>query len=76
MNNQKHLTLDSRISIESMLNERHSFKAIGRALGKDCTTISKEVKNHICFEKTGTYGKAFNDCKLNLQRQCSAQNRR
>lgn len=74
MNNQKHLTLDSRISIESMLNERHSFKAIGRALGKDCTTISKEVKNHICFEKTGTYGKAFNDCKLNLQRQCSAQN--
>lgn len=74
MNNQKHLILDSRILIESMLNERQSFKAIGRALGKDCTTISKEIRNHICFEKSGAYGRAFNDCRLNLLRQCSAQN--
>lgn len=74
MNNQKHLTLDSRITIETKLNERESFKAIGRFLGKDCTTISKEVKNHFCFEKIGAYGRAFNDCKLALGRQCSAQN--
>lgn len=74
MNKQKHLTLDSRITIESMLNERESFKAIGRFLGKDCTTISKEIKNHICFEKSGAYGKAFNDCRLNLVHLCSAQN--
>lgn len=74
MNKQKHLTLDSRITIASMLNERESFKAIGRFLGKDCTTISKEIKNHICFEKSGAYGKAFNDCRLNLVHLCSAQN--
>lgn len=73
MNKQKHLTLESRIIIETKLNERESFKAIGRLLNKDCTTISKEVKNHLSFEKTGTYGRSFNDCLLALQHQCSAQ---
>ena len=74
MNNQKHLTLDSRIMIEMKLNEGQSFKAIGRFLNKDCTTISKEVKNHIFFEKSGAYGKSFNDCLLAFQRKCPAQN--
>lgn len=73
MNKQKHLTLESRIIIETKLNEGESFKAIGRLLNKDFTTISKEVKNHISFEKSGAYGKAFNDCLLAFQHQCSAQ---
>lgn len=73
MNKQKHLNLESRIIIETKLNEGESFKAIGRLLNKDCTTISKEVKNHISFEKSGAYGKAFNDCLLAFQHECSAQ---
>lgn len=73
MNKQKHLTLDSRIIIETKLNEQESFKSIGRFLGKDCTTISKEVKNHICFEQSGAYGRAFNDCRLSFHRECFAQ---
>lgn len=73
MNKQKHLTLDSRIIIETKLNEGESFKAIGRLLNKDCTTISKEVKNHISFEKSGSFGKAFNDCLLAFQHDCLAQ---
>lgn len=73
MAKQKHLNLDSRITIETKLNEGDSFKSIGRFLGKDCTTISKEVKNHICFEKIGAYGRAFNDCRMALFHQCSAQ---
>ena len=73
MNKQKHLTLDSRITIETMLNQQQSFKSIGRFLNKDCSTISKEVKNHILFEKSGTYGRAFNDCRLAFRHQCSAQ---
>ena len=73
MDKQKHLTLDSRIIIETKLNEGESFKAIGRFLHKDCTTISKEVKHHISFEKSGTYGRSFNDCLLAFQRKCSAQ---
>ena len=64
MNKQKHLNLEARILIETMLNEHHSFKSIARELGKDCTTISKEIKAHICFEKTGALGRSFNDCVL------------
>lgn len=73
MDKQKHLNLEARISIESLLNERNSFKTIGTFLGKDCTTISKEVRSHICFEKVGAYGRAFNDCLFALNHQCSAQ---
>ena len=73
MNKQKHLNLEARILIETLLNERNSFKSIARHLGKDCTTISKEVKAHICFDKTGAYGHAFNDCRLAFLHQCSIQ---
>lgn len=44
------------------LDERLSFKAIGRILGKDCTTVSKEIKGHIIFEKKGAPYRPFNDC--------------
>lgn len=71
MNKQKHLTLDSRIIIETQLNQHNTFKGIAKLLDKDCTTISKEIKNHICFEKSGAIGKAFNDCKLSHSRQCT-----
>lgn len=73
MNKQEYLTLDSRIMIETKRNERQSFKAIGSFLNKACATISKEVKNHISFEKSGDYGKSLNDCILAFQRKCSAQ---
>lgn len=71
MNKQKHLNLEARILIETLLNERNSFKSIARQLNKDCTTISKEVRSHICFDKTGSYGRAFNDCRLAFQHECS-----
>ena len=73
MNKQKHLTLEARILIETLLNERNSFKSIARQLNKDSSTISKEVKSHICFEKVGSYGRAFNDCKSAFLRQCSVR---
>ena len=73
MNKQKHLNLEARILIETMLNEHHSFKSIARELGKDCTTISKEIKAHICFEKTGALGRSFNDCRVAFLHQCSLQ---
>ncbi|MGC7873912.1 IS30 family transposase [Desulfosporosinus sp. SYSU MS00001] len=58
----KHFTLDERVSIEVMLKSSLSFKAIARELGRDCTTISKEIKNHIMFKRTGAYGRPFNNC--------------
>ena len=42
----KHLTLSDRIYIEQELLQATSFKQIGLILGKDPTTISKEVKKH------------------------------
>ena len=57
MNKNRHLTQEERIIIESWLQKKESFKSIGRELGKDPTTIAKEVKNHIQFKQTGAYGK-------------------
>ena len=39
-----HLVLDERATIEVRLRERASFTEIGRELGKDPSTISKEVR--------------------------------
>ena len=43
----KHMTLDDRIEIQECLNRGMTFKAIAQRVGKDQTTISKEVKKHI-----------------------------
>lgn len=57
--NQKHLTLDDRLYIETSLNEGKSFKDIAKFLCKDPTTISKEIKLHRC---TNTWNKgSFNN---------------
>ena len=62
MNKNKHLTPTERSNIELHLNNRLSFKAVGRELSKDPTTVAKEVKNHISFKSSGAYGRPFNDC--------------
>lgn len=43
----KHMTLDDRIEIQLCLDRGMTFKAIATRIGKDQTTISKEVKRHI-----------------------------
>ena len=63
MNKNKHLTLDLRYKIQHGLDQGLSFKAIASEIDKDCTTVSKEVRNHRMFEKKGAYGKSFNDCR-------------
>ena len=45
----KHLTKEDRNEIQDCLFKGMTFKAIGKLLGKDQTTISKEVKKHICM---------------------------
>jgi IS30 family transposase len=44
---KKHLTLDDRIEIQDCLSKGMTFKAIARRIGKDPTTVSKEVKKRI-----------------------------
>jgi IS30 family transposase len=53
-----HLVLDERATIEVRLRERASFTEIGRELGKDPSTISKEVRLHCQTVRKGT----FNPC--------------
>lgn len=60
--NHKHLTLEDRQLISQMLTSHASFKAIGRALVKDATTISKEVQKNYSLIQTGCYGKPYNNC--------------
>lgn len=43
---QKHLTLSDRTYIEQELQQGSSFTSIANVLGKDPTTISKEIKRH------------------------------
>ena len=63
MSKFKHLDLDDRIIIEQSLKVSCSFKAIAKELGKHCTSVSKEVKNHIMVKQTGYLGRAFNNCQ-------------
>ena len=70
MANNKHLTLDERITIETMLNQKASITLIANALNKHPTTISKEIRNRLIFKRIGAmkWNKiANNDC---LPRQC------
>jgi Transposase and inactivated derivatives, IS30 family len=77
-----HLTLDERVTIEVSLREGASFTEIGRSLGKDPSTISKEVKNHSqtvrkesynpCANRTSCshMGKACKPCKHPYHGSC------
>ncbi len=62
MNKNKHMVLDDRYEIYHGLNKQMSFKAIAHIIGKDCTTVSKEIKNHLMYEKKGAQGRPFCDC--------------
>lgn len=58
----KHLSYDDRLEIELGLKQNLSFKKIGEKIDKDCTTISKEIRNHYVVKNTGTLGRDFNNC--------------
>ena len=58
----KHLSLDERLDIEKYLNQNKSFKEIGILVNKNCTTISREIRNHYVTKNTGGIGRRFNNC--------------
>lgn len=77
-----HLVLDDRATIEVRLRERASFTEIGRELGKDPSTISKEVRLHSqtvrkasfnpCSKRStcDEYGTACVKCKMQYSKIC------
>lgn len=48
----KHLTIEDRIFIEYTLDNQYTLKEIAERLGKDPTTISKEIKRNRVFSST------------------------
>jgi len=54
-----HLTYEDRCSIEDFLKEGKSFRKIGESLGKDPSSISKEVRAHYITKESP----AFNPCR-------------
>lgn len=58
----KHLSLAERMDIEKYLTQNKSFKEIGFLIGKNCTTISREIRNHYVTKNTGGVGRKFNNC--------------
>ena len=61
---QKHMTLDDRISIEKGLDQHLSLRSIALQLGKDPTTISKEIKKHRSFQEHNRFNEPANKCAL------------
>lgn len=57
----KHMTLEDRIEIQECLSKGMTFKAIARHIGKDPTTVSKEVKLHALEYRSG-YTKTDKTC--------------
>ena len=60
--NQKHMTIDNRITIEKELDKHSSLRAIALQLGKDPTTIAKEIKKHRTLQEHNRYGEPKNKC--------------
>jgi len=71
MANNKHLTLDNRIVIESMLKHKTTFTEIGRVLDKDPSTISKEIRSRLISRRTGGRYTSHNACALRFS--CEAK---
>ena len=49
----KHMTLQDRIEIQECLSKGMTFKSIAKRIGKDPTTVSREVKQHSEIHKNG-----------------------
>ncbi len=65
---KEHLTIEQRERIYMELAKNSSFKLIGTVIGKSCTTVSREIRNHISVSRKGSLGNRFNDCRL--RRKC------
>ena len=75
MADNRHLTLEQRISIQEMLSQKSSLNKISETLGKSVSTVSREIKKHALRKRTGSMGLNYNACALRfsctLSRVCS-----
>lgn len=71
MANHKHLTLEDRITIQTMLNEKSSLSQIAKALNKNPNTVSREIRNRLVYLQTGSLHRKHNSCvhRYNCEKQ-------
>ena len=62
--NQKHMNQESRVIIEKGLDASKPLSTIAAELGKDPTTIAKEVKKHRAFQEHNKYNEPAFRCAL------------
>ena len=62
--NHKHMTQDDRISIEKGLDASQSLRKIAEGIGKDPSTVSKEIKKHRTAHGHNTFNEPSNKCAL------------
>ena len=62
--NQKHMTQDNRVVIEKGLDASKPLSTIAAELGKDPTTISKEIKKHRSFQEHNKFNEPAFRCAL------------
>lgn len=60
----RHLSLSDRIFIEQEILQKSSFKSIADALGKDPTTISKEIRNNSYSKPPQNHYRRCKTCAL------------
>ena len=65
-------TYAERISLQKFLGEGLTFKEIARTMGKDPSTISREIRKHMSQVATGRPGYPYNPCKH--RKSCRAKN--
>lgn len=59
----KFFIYEERLHLQSCLKEGLSFKEISRRLGKDSSTISREVRKYSSEIATGYPGQTHNTCR-------------
>lgn len=57
-----YITYEERMEIENCLHNRKSFGQIAKELGKDRSTISREIRKHSVIERTGYGANGYNAC--------------
>lgn len=87
IHDNKHLTLNERKIIETGIINRSNKVDIARTIGKDPTTVAKEIRKHRVLKKRNTFnrdsicihlnecGKCINKCELYEEPKCNQRDR-
>ena len=70
--NQKHMNQDNRVVIEKGLDASKPLSTIAAELGKDPTTIAKEIKKHRSFQEHSKFNEPVFRCALS--KDCHRKN--